>query len=192
MTTAGRRSRPARTSAGRAIGRTAAALGGGDAVQPWRFARVNPLIQPKGRGQVSATHEVLDTTRASDRQRHETRTRIRYARREGRLTQALCEASLEAASEAVTTADLAHLTSDLGTYEGPDAVRTMAVGLILVIALAAWEPFLLSGRVWLARRADDASGSRLPVGSPRVPEISGTKTCPLFEKSRCEWPASAV
>jgi Domain of unknown function (DUF1707) len=99
---------------------------------------------------MSATHDVLDTTRASDRQRHETRTRIRYARREGRLTQDLCEERVEAATKAVTTEDLAHLTSDLGTYEGPDAVHTMAVVLILVIAGAAWEPFFLSGRVWLA------------------------------------------
>jgi Domain of unknown function (DUF1707) len=99
---------------------------------------------------MSAAHDVLDTTRASDRQRHETRTRIRYARREGRLTQDLCDARLEAASEAVTTADLARLTSDLGTYEGPDAVRAMAVVLILVFAGAAWEPVALSGREWLA------------------------------------------
>lgn len=77
-------------------------------------------------------------------------TRIRYARREGRLPRAVCDTRLEAASEAVTTADLARLTSDLGTYEEPHAVRTMAVALILVIVGAAWEPVALSGRWWLA------------------------------------------
>jgi hypothetical protein len=76
--------------------------------------------------------------------------RIRYARREGRLLQDLCDKRLEAASRAVTTADLARLTSDLGTYEGPDALRTMAVALVVVIAAAAWEPFFLLGRWWLA------------------------------------------
>jgi hypothetical protein len=76
-------------------------------------------------------------------------TWIRYARREGRLPHAVCDARLEAASEAVTTADLARLTSDLGTYEGPHALRTMAAALIMVIVLAAWEPVALSGRWWL-------------------------------------------
>lgn len=77
-------------------------------------------------------------------------TRVRYASREGRLPRAICDARLEAASKAVTTADLARLTSDLGTYEGPHAVRTMAMALILVIVGAAWEPVALSGRWWLA------------------------------------------
>jgi hypothetical protein len=99
---------------------------------------------------VSEAYQVLGATRASDRQRQETMTRIKYARREGRLSRALSDARLEAASQAVTTADLARLTSDLGTYEGPPAVRTMAVALILVIVGAAWEPFALSGRWWLA------------------------------------------
>jgi hypothetical protein len=77
-------------------------------------------------------------------------TWIRYARREGRIPKAVCDARLEAASEAVTTADLARLTSDLGAYEGPHAVRTMAVVLIMVIVGAVWEPVALSGQWWLA------------------------------------------
>ena len=77
-------------------------------------------------------------------------TWIKYARREGRLPRAVCDARLEAASQAVTTADLARLTSDLGAYEGPHVVRTMAAALILVIVGAAWEPVALSGRWWLA------------------------------------------
>jgi Domain of unknown function (DUF1707) len=76
-------------------------------------------------------------------------TRIRYARREGRLPRTVCDARLEAASQAVTTTDLARLISDLGTYEEPHSVRTMAVALILVIVGAAWEPVALSGRWWL-------------------------------------------
>lgn len=99
---------------------------------------------------MSEAHQVLDATRASDRQRRETMTRIRYAAREGRLPRAVCDARLEAASKAVTTVDLARLTSDLGTYEGPHAAGTLAVALVLVIIAAAWEPVALSGWWWLA------------------------------------------
>ena len=98
---------------------------------------------------MSAAHEILDATRASNRQRYEARTRIKHAWREGRLPQAVCEARLQAAWEAVTTADLARLTSDLGTYEGAHPVRTMAVALFLVVIGAAWEPVALSGTWWL-------------------------------------------
>jgi hypothetical protein len=99
---------------------------------------------------VSEAYQVLGATRASDRQRQETMTRIRYARREGRLTRALSDARLEAASQAVTTADLARLTSDLGPREGANLVRTLVALLSVVITGAAWEPVLLSGKWWLA------------------------------------------
>ncbi len=98
---------------------------------------------------MSAAHQILDATRASDRQRHEVMTRIRHARREGRLPQAVCDARLQSAAQAVTTADLARLTSDLGTYDGPHPARAMGVALILVIIGAAWEPVALSGKWWL-------------------------------------------
>jgi DUF1707 SHOCT-like domain len=98
---------------------------------------------------VSAAEQILEATRASDRQRHETMTWIRHARREGRVPQTVCDARLESASKAVTTADLARLTSDLGTYDVTPPVRPTAVVLNLVIIAAAWEPVALSGMWWL-------------------------------------------
>jgi Domain of unknown function (DUF1707) len=102
---------------------------------------------------VSTTDEVLEATRASDRQRLETKARIRHARHEGRIPQALCDVRVKLADKAVTTDDLTRLTSDLGAYEGPHPVRIMAGLLVAVIVAAAWEPYFLSGHWWIALAA---------------------------------------
>jgi hypothetical protein len=75
--------------------------------------------------------------------------RIIDACREGRLPEEACDARRESAANAVTTEELAHLTSDLGSHEGANLVRVMAAACVLVCTIAAWEPVLLSGRAWL-------------------------------------------
>jgi hypothetical protein len=99
---------------------------------------------------VSQAHQVVPGTRASHRQRRETRQRIIQARREGRISQDVCDARLQSASQAVTTAELKHLESDLGQREGTQPQHIMWVACCLPAIIAAWEPVFLSGLAWLA------------------------------------------
>jgi Flp pilus assembly protein TadB len=102
---------------------------------------------------VSPADQVLPRERASDRQRRETKRRIRQARHEGRISPGLCEIRRQSASDVkttATTADLKELTSDLGQREGTDPLLASAIACCLMVGVAAWEPVFLSGFAWLA------------------------------------------
>ena len=98
---------------------------------------------------MSQAHQVLQTQRASHRQRRETRNRITQARREGRIEQDECDARTQSARKARTTAELERLESDLGDREGTHPQHIMATLCCLLAITAAWEPVLLSGYAWL-------------------------------------------
>jgi Domain of unknown function (DUF1707) len=99
---------------------------------------------------VSAADQVLKDERASDRQRRETRAILRRARREGRIAQALYDTRMQSIPRKTTTAELKELTSDLGEPEGLDLRYATLVMCGLLVAVAAWEPFWMSGRLaWL-------------------------------------------
>lgn len=72
------------------------------------------------------------------------------ARREGRIPPDVYDARMQSASEAVTTADLKYLESDLGEREGTNPQHIMWVACCLPALIAAWEPVFLSGLAWLA------------------------------------------
>jgi hypothetical protein len=57
---------------------------------------------------------------------------------------------MKSVSEVETTAELKRLTSDLGEPEGADPRQAIATLCCALVILAAWEPVLLSGIVWLA------------------------------------------
>jgi hypothetical protein len=99
---------------------------------------------------MSGADQVVQGERASDRQRRETRGTIRRAWREGRISDDIYEVRRKSVERAGTTAELRQLTSDLGESEGPDLRHVPMALCCLLVALAAWEPFLLSGRLaWL-------------------------------------------
>jgi hypothetical protein len=102
----------------------------------------------KGQDQLREAAEVLERTRASGRQRHDARVRIIRACNEGRLSDKACDARLESASRAVTTEELARLTSDLGVPDRAGPVRTTAL-LYTLLVLVALLPAFLSHRWWL-------------------------------------------
>jgi hypothetical protein len=99
---------------------------------------------------VSQAHQVVQGTRASHRLRRETKQRIIQARREGRIPQDVCDARMQSACQAVTTADLRHLESDLGEREGTHPQHIMWVVCCVPTLIAVWEPVFLSGLAWLA------------------------------------------
>jgi Domain of unknown function (DUF1707) len=102
---------------------------------------------------VSEEHQVVQGTRASHRQRRETKNTIKRAFREGRLSQAICDARMQAASQAVITTELTRLTRDLGEPEGTHPVHIMAALLGAVTVIAAWEPVFLLSAAWLVMAA---------------------------------------